>query len=165
MKDHTINPETLRKRNSKNNETDEQREARLKRDRERKRKRKAEETDEDRDARLTSIREQKKQRNSMETSAECKNRLNREKERKRIVRNRKNQRNQEEVEERQEIAEERQQTADETNVRPRSAQTISEDEHKMLQNFRNKMDKIRYNFCPVCNERIPLMSLVKGMCR
>src|SRR3954451_21680777 len=27
------------------------------------------------------------------------------------------------------------------------------------------MDNIRYNVCPVCNERIPAMSLVKGMCR
>jgi len=48
----TINPETLRKRNSKKNETDEQRETRLKRDRERKRKKTAEETEEDHDARL-----------------------------------------------------------------------------------------------------------------
>src|SRR5205823_3696277 len=99
MNNHTINPETLRKRNSKKNETDEQRETRLKRDRERKRKKTAEET------------------------------------------------------------------AEETDIRPRSAQTISEDEHGMLQDFRRKMDNIRYNSCPVCNERIPSMSLVKEMCR
>ena len=34
----------------------------------------------------------------------------------------------------------------------------------MLQDFRSKMDNIRYNSCPVCNERIPSMSLVKEMC-
>ena len=51
MNNHTINPETLQKRNSKKNETDEQCETRLKRDCERKRKKTAEETEKDRDAR------------------------------------------------------------------------------------------------------------------
>ena len=27
------------------------------------------------------------------------------------------------------------------------------------------MDNIRYNECPICNERIPGMTLVMGMCR
>ncbi len=27
------------------------------------------------------------------------------------------------------------------------------------------MDDICYNLCPICNERIPSMTLVKGMCR
>src|SRR5579859_7372235 len=44
------------------------------------------------------------------------------------------------------------------------ATVITEDEHRILQNFRNKMDNIQYNFCPICNERIPLMKLVKGVC-
>ena len=64
------------------------------------------------------------------------------------------------VERRQEEAE----TPEEPNVSPRS-QTISEEEHRKLGNFRKKMANIQYNACPVCNERIPSMSLVKGMCR
>ena len=51
MNDHTINPETLRKRNSKQRETTEQRDARLARERERKRKNRASETEEKRTAR------------------------------------------------------------------------------------------------------------------
>ncbi|RIA90130.1 hypothetical protein C1645_823756 [Glomus cerebriforme] len=48
---------------------------------------------------------------------------------------------------------------------PLSANTISEEEHILLQKFCNKMDNIQYNTCPVCNERIPLIKLVKGSCR
>ena len=51
------------------------------------------------------------------------------------------------------------------NVTPLSATTISEEEHRILQNFRDKMDNIRYNSCPVCNERAPSMQIVKEMCR
>src|SRR5688572_24585658 len=150
MNNQTINPETLRKRNSKMRETVDQREARLTRERERKRKKGAEETDENREARLGSNRERKRQKISTETSEEHKKRLNKESEQKRVLRVRNNQR--------------RQRIAEETDVRPKS-QTISEDEHRMLQNFRNKMDNIQYNSCPTCNERIPSMTLVKGMCR
>ena len=46
MKNHTINPETLRKRNSKQKETSKERAVRLKRERKRKRQKRAEETDE-----------------------------------------------------------------------------------------------------------------------
>ena len=35
----------------------------------------------------------------------------------------------------------------------------------MLKNFCDKMDNIQSYSCPVCNERIPLMNLVKEMCR
>src|SRR2546423_7572783 len=35
----------------------------------------------------------------------------------------------------------------------------------MLQSFRKKMDNIRYYSCLICNERIPSMTLVEGMCR
>ena len=85
----------------------------------------------------------------METSEERRNRLDRESEQKRDARL---QRRQETAERRHEIAEERQERAEETNVRPKVAQMISEDEHRMLQNFRKKMDNIRYSSCPICNE-------------
>ena len=50
-----------------------------------------------------------------------------------------------------------------TNFRSNMANTISEEEHYILQNFQNKMDSIEYKNCHVCNECIPLMTLVKGM--
>ena len=85
MSDPT-NPETIRKRNSKKNETIEQREARLKRERELKRQKRASETDERHEARLTSVRERRSQKTSSETTEECERRLNRENERKRTAR-------------------------------------------------------------------------------
>ena len=45
------------------------------------------------------------------------------------------------------------------------ATMISKDEHRLLQNFRNKMDNICYKLCTICNERIPSMTLIKKMCR
>ncbi|PKY50788.1 hypothetical protein RhiirA4_424014 [Rhizophagus irregularis] len=42
--------------------------------------------------------------------------------------------------------------------------TMSEEEISMLQDFRIKMDNIRYNLCNVCQERIPLLTLVKKTC-
>ncbi|CAG8779224.1 7656_t:CDS:2, partial [Rhizophagus irregularis] len=45
-----------------------------------------------------------------------------------------------------------------------SATTMSEEEISMLQDFRIKMENIRYNLCNVCQERIPLLTLVKGTC-
>lgn len=155
------NPETVRKRNRQNNETEEQRNARLARDRNRKRQKKANETEEEHNARLTNQRERRKQRKSTETTEERSNRLEREKEIKRNMRLRNKQIRQEYDEERQDSAEE----TDDEPVRIRSAKTISVEEHRMLQKFRETMDNIRYNTCPVCNERIPLMSLVKGSCR
>ena len=47
----------------------------------------------------------------------------------------------------------RQETDDEV-FKTRSAKTISDDEHRMLQKFREKMDNIQYNTCNVCNKRI-----------
>src|SRR3989337_1278848 len=106
------------------------------------------------------MREQRKKKSSTETTEEREIRLNRESERKRNarVRNRQNY---------DERAARNQRENDNLTIhdRPLSATTISEDEHRILQNFRNKMNNIRYNFCPICNERIPLMILVKEMCR
>ncbi|PKC56912.1 hypothetical protein RhiirA1_499427 [Rhizophagus irregularis] len=51
------------------------------------------------------------------------------------------------------------------HVRSTSSTTISEDDHKVLQKFCNKMDNIQYNTCPECNERIPDMTLIMGECR
>ena len=78
------NPETIRKRNSKNNETDEQHKVRKERDRERKRKKKAEETEEDRKARLARLSDNRQKKKSEEKSVERRERLDRENERKRI---------------------------------------------------------------------------------
>src|SRR2546429_3629822 len=35
----------------------------------------------------------------------------------------------------------------------------------MLKKFRKKMENIRYKTCDVCNEHIPSLQIVKGMCR
>ncbi len=75
----------------------------------------------------------------MKTSEEHRNCLDRESEQKRDARF---QRCQETAERHHETAKECQERAEETNVRPKAAQTISEDEHRMLQNFRKKMDNI-----------------------
>jgi len=87
MKNHTINPETLRKRNSKQKETPKERAARLKRERERKRQKRAEETDEARDARLTKAREQKNRKRAAEFIDEREKRLAHERVYKRTTRN------------------------------------------------------------------------------
>ncbi|GBC48412.2 ATP-dependent DNA helicase PIF1 [Rhizophagus irregularis DAOM 181602=DAOM 197198] len=42
---------------------------------------------------------------------------------------------------------------------------MSEEEISMLQDFCIKMENIRYNLCNVCQERIPLLMLVKGTCK
>ncbi|GES73737.1 uncharacterized protein LOC105316640 [Rhizophagus clarus] len=51
-----------------------------------------------------------------------------------------------------------------THVRP-SATNISEDNHRVLQKFRSKINNIDYKLCPECNKQIPLMVLVKKMYR
>ena len=51
-----------------------------------------------------------------------------------------------------------------THARP-EATVISEDDLRSIQNFRTKMNKIQHKLCPICQERIPSMVLVKGMCR
>ena len=176
MSDPT-NPETIRKRNSKKNETIEQREARLKRERELKRQKRASETDERHEARLTSVRERRSQKTSSETTEERERRLNRENERKRTARARNLQSRtgeQSRNETRQVGAEqnpinelniqERALRDNDNSVRRNSATTISEDEHRLLQNFRKKMDNIRYKLCNVCNERTPSMTLINEMC-
>src|ERR1700722_5429329 len=157
MKNHTINPETLRKRNSKQKETPKERAARLKRERERKRQKRAEETDEARDARLTKAREQKNRKRAAEFIDEREKRLARERVYKRTTRNSR------QTQPRQGAPEQNQINTD-THVRS-SATNISEDGRRVLQKFRSKMDSIEYKLCPVCNERIPSMVLVNKMCR
>ncbi|CAG8734062.1 10885_t:CDS:1 [Rhizophagus irregularis] len=51
------------------------------------------------------------------------------------------------------------------HVRSTSSTTISEDDHKVLQKFRNKMDNIQYNTCLEYNEWIPDMTLIMGKYR
>ncbi|KAF0357830.1 ATP-dependent DNA helicase pif1-like [Gigaspora margarita] len=48
---------------------------------------------------------------------------------------------------------------------PHSAAVLSEFDRDLLRKFRTKMDKIKYVFCPVCNENFPSKTLVKGECR
>ena len=46
------------------------------------------------------------------------------------------------------------------------ATTISEEEHRILQGFCDKMDNISYKVCSICNERIPCMILINNItCR
>ena len=54
-------------------------------------------------------------------------------------------------------------TDTEPQVRPALFSTISENEHSLLQKFRSKVDKIESKSCPICNERILSMVLIKGM--
>src|SRR6266498_416733 len=174
----TTNPETLRKRKYISNETTEQREARLECERERKRRKRAEETLEQREARLIRMRERRREKISNENIEEREMRLNRERERRREsrVRNKESQNRQVltqrhiNIQHNETTARNREITQrDDDNspirVTPLSATTISEEEHCILQNFRNKMDNIRYNSCTVCNERILSMKIARGVCR
>ena len=102
--------------------------------------------------RLESMREQRKQKSSKESAQERETRLRRDNERKRDARigniqnlNETASRNQERIN--------------------NSATIITEEEHLLLKNFRKKMSDIEYKMCPVCNERISGMTLVKDMCR
>ena len=94
-------------------------------------------------------------------------RFERENARKRENRSRKQRRQEpaEIISEDDENLENFQETDKDESDRPLSDNMISEDEHKMLKKFWKKMDNIRYNTCPICNERIPSMTLVNGSCR
>jgi len=45
------------------------------------------------------------------------------------------------------------------------ATRISIEEQASLMKFQKKMDKIQYNTYPIYNEKIPDMSMVKGICQ
>src|SRR5688572_18890160 len=185
MNNQNTNPETLRKRNSKMRESTEHREARLAREKERKRLKRSRETEEVHETRLRSVRERRSQKHSMESTEERESRLNRENERKRDARVRvREQTRNETVEDRQNMNEpdryvdaeqtlsdnepnvqERAQRDNDYSAIPISATTISEEEHCLLKDFREKMDDIIYNLCIVCNERIPSMRLIRKMCQ
>jgi hypothetical protein len=47
----------------------------------------------------------------------------------------------------------------------RNTHLRSEDDHKVLRKFRNKMDNIQYNCCPTCNEWIPAITIIQEECR
>ena len=113
------------------------------RDRKRKRQKRAQESSQNREARILGIRESRKEKKVAENDEERDNRLRKERERKKDERLRNQNRTQS----------------------SESAATINEKDHRLLRNFRNKMDNIRYNECPICNERIPGMTLVMGTCR
>jgi ATP-dependent DNA helicase PIF1 len=193
MKNHTINPETLRKRNSKQRETTEQREARLARDRERKRKNRAMESVTEREKRLQSIRDKRRQKKEMETPIERGKRKERENERRQTARKRarhetiRNEMEKENVNEQareqtrqgrnrqeqtrrernrqEEVLVDEERNSD-INTIPQSATTISEEEIQMLNDFRKEMDDLHYELCNVCNERIPSMPMmVEGVCK
>ena len=38
---------------------------------------------------------------------------------------------------------------------------VTEEEHLLLKNFCKKMNDIKYKVCPVCNEKIPGMTIIK----
>ena len=154
----TTNPETLRKRSYKSKERPEQREAWLSRERERKRQKRAEETSEQRETRLSSIREQRKEKIIKEKTEECETRVNRENERKREFRARSKQNLQinSNIQKHNETGARNQEINQGDNdnsslhAASSSASNICEDEHRILQNFHEKMDKIWYDFCLIC---------------
>src|SRR2546421_3613185 len=129
----STNPETVRKRNSKKREMEENRQDRLKRDRERKRIRKERENEEEHSERLLRQQVNRLQRKAKETAKDRIKRLEYERKKKRNLRQHTTQR-------RQETAGERQETVEGSRVRPKS-QTINEEEHKTLKKFRKKIDK------------------------
>ena len=55
---------------------------------------------------------------------------------------------------------------DESTIHARPAATeISKDELISIRNFRTRMNNIQHKLCPICQERIPSMVLVNGICR
>ncbi|GBC10956.2 uncharacterized protein LOC114518658 [Rhizophagus irregularis DAOM 181602=DAOM 197198] len=151
MSDNTyenVNPETIRKRKAKAQEMPEQRQARLNRESERKRQK----------------RNNKKEMERDDEHVIC---LAHESNRKRVLRaHNKNQLQDQQINESNDN-EHIQRKPDNRNmhVRSTSSTKISENDHKVLQKFCNKMDNIQYNTCPECNERISNMTLIMGECR
>ncbi|EXX65519.1 hypothetical protein RirG_132470 [Rhizophagus irregularis DAOM 197198w] len=80
MNDST-NPETIRKRNKKKQETNEQRSKRLARERKLKWQKRARETEQQHEERLQSIREGRKRKKMTETNSDRENQKNRENQR------------------------------------------------------------------------------------
>ena len=122
MNKQTINPETLRKRNERDRETQEQREKRLERQRESKRQKRAQETDEQREERLINIHERRKNKQLTESNAQHQECLRRENECKRATRERN-------IQNRDEITDHTDNTQNETE------RNIP---HRILQDFRKK---------------------------
>ena len=160
----STNPETIRKRNSKNKETPEERRSRLDRENERKRQKRASETIEKREERLRNTRERQKQRRTTETQEDRQNRLNRDNNRKSKIRKERTEINDETI-----LRNQINQTANRNNVQPNerthSACNISIEEQRTLQKFRNKIDNIENGVCPMCNERIPGMKFTNEICK
>lgn len=146
MNNQCVSKNALRKRNNKENETPDQRNARLIREREQKRQRRGAETSEEREIRLRQNRERKKKRLEIESSEERELRLELEREQRLRLRH------QRELE----INNQEQQS---------SATDINEIDRNLLKNFRDKMNKLQNVFCPVCKERFPSLVLVMGKCR
>ncbi|CAB4441517.1 unnamed protein product [Rhizophagus irregularis] len=148
MSDNTyenVNPETIRKRKAKAQEMPEQRQARLNRESERKRQKRAKESENKRNERLESLRKRRNNKKEMERDDERVIRLAHESNRKCVLRARnKNQLQDQQINEPNDN-EHIQREPDNRNmhVRSTSSTTISEDDHKVLQKFRNKMDNIQ----------------------
>ncbi len=160
------NSEILRKRKSKEKENAEQRQTRLKHDRERKRNQRAKETEEQRANRLMTKRERKKRKRASENTEEHQRRISSETACKRELRILK-QRQVKNLSDANESTQETDHSDNESDAQhaPPKVNIISKDEHNMLNEFHSKMDNIQYNTCPVCNERISSMTLVMGSCR
>ena len=168
------NTDTLRKWNHREGETNEQR---LKRENEAKRNKRANETEEAREARLESMRERRSRNKKNENAKEREQCQNREKEHKRATRARKKGTNQNTkrikvqkehtAHQNEDDSEPAHQSEDVSEPTTNSdATTISEEEHRILQGFRDKMDNISYKVCSICNERIPCMILINNItCR
>jgi|SRR6266540_6064271 len=152
MNNQTINPETLRKRNKKMNETSEQHEARLNRERELKRQKRINETDKTREERLSSHHERQNKKKALETTEEREICLAQDRECQRLARDRKKDNDLQKKD------------IPFTHIGLLLATIISESESNILQSFRTKMNDIQYNSYSVCNERSPSMVINKEKC-
>lgn len=159
----STNPETVRKRNSQEKETAAQRNKRLKRDRERQQQKRAGQSGGAREEHLASDRNRKKRRREAETTEERNTRQAQDRGRRRAIRN--SRRTGQEIPGQMEIDADNSDTDEPTTHARPAATEISEDELRSIQNFRARMDNIQYKLCPICQERIPSMVLVNGMCR
>lgn len=153
------NPETVRKQNAKKNETPAQRDARRARDRERKQQKRASQSGKTKEGHLASERDRKKRSREAETPDERVTRQAQDRER---TQRRRNSRQTQETPRQTEISAD---NPDPTSHTRPAVTEIREEELRCIQNFRTKMDNIQYNLCPICQEQIPSMVLVKGMCR